>query len=70
MNHYTHQARFDADRSEINPREPVDGDVHLIDVETGKYERVESTGDVPESRVGHVAGVVGGAIYVFGGVSS
>jgi len=57
-------------RSEINPREPVDGAVHCVDLETGAYERIEGKGDVPQSRVGHVAGAINGTIYVFGGVSS
>lgn len=52
---------------EITPREPVDGDVHVVDITTGKYERVHGKGDVPEPRVGHVAGVINGNIYVFGG---
>ncbi|WVW85903.1 hypothetical protein I302_107941 [Kwoniella bestiolae CBS 10118] len=52
---------------EINPREPVDGDVHSIDLATGTYERIAASGQIPQSRVGHVAGVINGKIYVFGG---
>ncbi|WVQ93478.1 hypothetical protein IAU59_000552 [Kwoniella sp. CBS 9459] len=52
---------------EINPREPVDGDVHRIELSSGKYERIKASGDIPEPRVGHVAGVISGKIYVFGG---
>ncbi|OCF31650.1 hypothetical protein I317_07482 [Kwoniella heveanensis CBS 569] len=52
---------------EINPREPVDGDIHRIELSSGRYERIAGSGDVPEPRVGHVAGVIEGKIYVFGG---
>ncbi|WVF65845.1 hypothetical protein IAT40_000582 [Kwoniella sp. CBS 6097] len=52
---------------EINPREPVDGDIHRIELSSGNYERIKASGDVPEPRVGHVAGVIDGKIYVFGG---
>ena len=41
----------------------------MIDIETGRYEMVKGSGDDPEPRVGHIAGVVDGTIYVFGGVS-
>jgi hypothetical protein len=55
--------------SEINPRQPVDGAVHQVDLVIGAYERIEGQGDVPQSRVGHVVGVINSNIYVFGGVS-
>ena len=42
--------------------------MHVFDLKTGKYERVQGKGDIPEPRVGHVAGVIDGDIYVFGGV--
>lgn len=57
-----------ADHREIKPRSPVDNALHVVDLKTGAYEKVEGRGDVPEQRVGHVAAVVDGEIYVFGGV--
>lgn len=56
-------------RSEVNPREPVDGHVHRIDLKTGQYDQIEGQGDVPDPRVGHTAVTIGGCFYVFGGVS-
>jgi hypothetical protein len=56
--------------SEINPRQPVDSAIHVIDLKTGLYERVEGEGEVPQARVGHVAGVINNEIYIFGGVCS
>lgn len=47
----------------------MDGAVHRVDLDTGAYERMEGKGDIPQSRVGHIAAVINGDIYVFGGVS-
>lgn len=55
---------------EVNPREPVDGSVHRIDLASGAYTELRGQGDVPDPRVGHTAAAIGGAIYVFGGVSA
>ncbi|WWD03412.1 hypothetical protein V865_001464 [Kwoniella europaea PYCC6329] len=52
---------------EINPREPVDGAVHLIDLSTGAYQKLAAFGQIPEPRVGHAAGAIDGRIYIFGG---
>ncbi|WWC64336.1 uncharacterized protein I303_106946 [Kwoniella dejecticola CBS 10117] len=52
---------------EINPREPVDGDVHAVELASGAYRRISASGQTPEPRVGHVARVIDGKIYVFGG---
>ena len=55
--------------SEIQPRVPVDNNVHRIDISNGTYEVVTVTGDAPSARVGHTAASIGSDIYVFGGVS-
>jgi hypothetical protein len=63
---------------EVNPREPVDNDMHVITLpaspETTQADyrsipaRPQSSGrDVPEKRVGHSAAVIGDRIFVFGG---
>jgi hypothetical protein len=56
--------------SEINPREPVDSSIHVLDLTSGSYDEFKCHGDIPEPRVGHVAGVVDGEIIIFGGVRS
>ncbi|ORY27072.1 hypothetical protein BCR39DRAFT_539103 [Naematelia encephala] len=52
---------------EIKPRQPVDNALHVIDLSTGVYNKVQGAGDVPDSRVGHTGVVLGEEIYVFGG---
>lgn len=62
---------------EINPREPVDNDMHIITIPSGTVSsadyrsipaKAESVGGpVPEKRVGHTAAVIGERIFVFGG---
>ena len=62
---------------EINPREPVDNDMHVITLPSGTVSsadyrsiraKPDSTGgEVPEKRVGHTAAVIGERIFVFGG---
>lgn len=62
---------------EINPREPVDNDMHVITLPSGSvtsadYRSVPAKpelagGQVPEKRVGHTAAVIGERIFVFGG---
>lgn len=58
----------DPTSSEIDPRRPVDNDIHVLDLSGGGIEVLKATNDAPEARVGHVAGVIGGIVYVFGGV--
>ncbi|KAE8453943.1 hypothetical protein EG329_007719 [Mollisiaceae sp. DMI_Dod_QoI] len=62
---------------EINPREPVDNDMHIItlpydEVSEADYKKVPAKseiagGEVPEKRVGHTAAVIGERIFVYGG---
>ena len=62
---------------EIRPRKPVDNDMHVFSLPSSSvteidYERIPAkassdTGDVPASRVGHVAATVQDRIYIFGG---
>jgi hypothetical protein len=62
---------------EINPREPVDNDMHIITLPSGSvmsadYRAIPAKpeiagGEVPEKRVGHAAAVIGERIFVFGG---
>ncbi|KAL3424559.1 Nitrile-specifier protein 5 [Phlyctema vagabunda] len=53
---------------EVNPREPVDNDIHIITLSSGDYKKVPAVGtEVPEKRVGHTAAVIGERIFVFGG---
>lgn len=52
---------------EIRPREPVDNALHVVDIKSGAYEAINAP-NAPPARVGHVAGVIAGSIYVFGGV--
>ncbi|KAG9229962.1 hypothetical protein BJ875DRAFT_172094 [Amylocarpus encephaloides] len=62
---------------EINPREPVDNDMHIItlpsgSVTTADYRAIPAKpeiagGEVPEKRVGQTAAVIGERILVFGG---
>lgn len=46
----------------------MDTDVHVVDLDSGKYERVSAPG-APSPRVAHAAAAVDGKIYAFGGVS-
>lgn len=43
--------------------------MHKVNLTSGAYEWIDAKGDIPQSRVGHVAGVINDTIYVFGGVS-
>ncbi|CAG8949848.1 hypothetical protein HYFRA_00004175 [Hymenoscyphus fraxineus] len=62
---------------EINPREPVDNDMHIITLPSGTvtsadYRAIPAKpelpgGDIPEKRVGHTAAVIGERIFIFGG---
>ncbi|WOO80074.1 Nitrile-specifier protein 5 [Vanrija pseudolonga] len=52
---------------EIDPRRPVDNDVYALDLAGGGIEAIKGAAGAPEARVGHVAGVIGGVVYVFGG---
>lgn len=63
---------------EINPREPVDNDMHIITLPAthgttqADYHAIPARPqapslDVPEKRVGHTAAVIGDRIFVFGG---
>jgi hypothetical protein len=62
---------------EVNPREPVDNDMHIITLPSGSvssadYKKVPAKaetagGEVPEKRVGHTAAVIGERIFIFGG---
>ncbi|KAI9048388.1 hypothetical protein LZ554_007224 [Drepanopeziza brunnea f. sp. 'monogermtubi'] len=62
---------------EINPREPVDNDMHIITLpydalSSADYKSVPAKaemagGEVPEKRVGHTAAVIGERIFVWGG---
>jgi hypothetical protein len=63
---------------EINPREPIDNDMHIValpssrDVSASDYHSVPAKpevagGEVPQKRVGHTAAVIGERIFVFGG---
>ncbi|TXT07336.1 hypothetical protein VHUM_03056 [Vanrija humicola] len=51
---------------EIDPRRPVDNAIHVLDLSGGGIETLAAP-DAPEPRVGHVAGVIGGVVYIFGG---
>lgn len=53
---------------ELEPRRPVDTDVHVVDLKDGCYERVEASG-APSPRVAHAGAAVDGKVYIFGGVS-
>src|SRR6266536_5644821 len=65
---------------EINPREPIDNDMHVIILPSGTVMEadyktipakssnpVNGEGAVPEKRVGHTAAVIGERIFIFGG---
>lgn len=62
---------------EINPREPVDNDMHIISLPSSEgaeadYQAIPASssianGEVPERRVGHAAAVIGERIFIFGG---
>lgn len=62
---------------EIDPREPVDNDMHVITLPSGTVTSADyraipakpetAGGPVPEKRVGHTAAVIGERIFVFGG---
>ncbi|EPE27586.1 Kelch motif [Glarea lozoyensis ATCC 20868] len=62
---------------EIDPREPVDNDMHVIVLPSGTVSSADyrsipakadtEGGQVPEKRVGHTAAVIGERIFVFGG---
>jgi hypothetical protein len=62
---------------EINPREPVDNDMHIITLPSGSVSSADyrsipakpdtGSGAVPEKRVGHTAAVIGERIFIFGG---
>lgn len=63
---------------EINPREPVDNDMHIITLPTASeiaqadYHAIPArpqapSSGVPEKRVGHSAAVIGDRIFIFGG---
>ncbi|RFU29817.1 hypothetical protein B7463_g6528, partial [Scytalidium lignicola] len=62
---------------EVNPREPVDNDMHIItlpstDDASADYQSIPATssspnGEVPEKRVGQAAAVIGERIFIFGG---
>ncbi|PQE07271.1 kelch domain-containing protein [Rutstroemia sp. NJR-2017a BVV2] len=62
---------------EINPREPVDNDMHVITLPSGTVTSADyraipaksetAGGEVPEKRVGHTASVIGERIFYFGG---
>lgn len=62
---------------EINPREPVDNDMHIITLPSGTvtsadYKTIPARpkvagGEIPEKRVGQTAAVIGERIFIFGG---
>ncbi|KAK8906677.1 hypothetical protein QC760_005255 [Botrytis cinerea] len=62
---------------EIDPREPVDNDMHVVILPSGTVASADyrtiaakpthTGGEVPEKRVGHTAGVIGERIFIFGG---
>lgn len=63
---------------EVNPREPVDNDMHIITLPVAPetthadYRAIPAkaqniAGVVPEKRVGHSAAVIGNRIFIFGG---
>lgn len=62
---------------EIDPREPVDNEMHIITLPSGSvtsadYRSIparpeQAGGPVPEKRVGHTAAVIGERIFIFGG---
>ena len=52
---------------EPEPRTADDNDTYCLDVEEGKWTRVEVTGPKPSPRFGHCAAFVDDKLYVFGG---
>ncbi|KAH6713264.1 hypothetical protein BKA61DRAFT_608815 [Leptodontidium sp. MPI-SDFR-AT-0119] len=62
---------------EVNPREPVDNDMHIITLPYDSFSSADyrtippkpetAGGEVPEKRVGHTAVVIGERIFVWGG---
>lgn len=62
---------------EIDPREPVDNNMHIITLPSGSVDSADYRsiaakpeqpgGPVPEKRVGHTAAVIGERIFIFGG---
>ncbi|KAJ3034804.1 hypothetical protein HDV00_004627 [Rhizophlyctis rosea] len=53
---------------ENKPREPIDGQMHIFDLQTSKWQTsVQSTGEAPSPRVGHATAAIGENVYLFGG---
>ncbi|CAF9924786.1 MAG: hypothetical protein GOMPHAMPRED_003708 [Gomphillus americanus] len=57
---------------EIEPRNPVDNDMHVVTLPSGTaegdYRKIVARGDsVPDSRVGHTGVSIGNKVYIFGG---
>ncbi|KLT43567.1 galactose oxidase, partial [Cutaneotrichosporon oleaginosum] len=51
---------------ELESRTPVDNAMHVVNLATGDYEKIEADG-APPLRVGHAAAAIGRSIFLFGG---
>ena len=52
---------------EHEARTPVDNDVHVLELTTGQWSKMVTSGTAPSPRFGHGQCVVGQSLYVFGG---
>eukprot|EP00850_Spirogloea_muscicola_P020424 SM000216S06550 [mRNA] locus=s216:65038:66517:+ [translate_table: standard] len=52
---------------ELQPRVPIDADVHVLDLDARRWSTAAASGDRPGPRVGVAAAAVGPKLLVFGG---
>ena len=51
---------------ELEPRCPVPNDTYELTLASGKWRKLEATGDVPSPRIAPTMAKLGNAVYLFG----